>query len=604
MTALPATFTAKQTFTEIMERYRLLFWTALLTCTGALLAFPTHLKLEDHPVQSVYVFDNLPLFGALFYLWMLLLLLVLFTIREGEKGTWEGVAISIIFPGVFLGFWTVAVHRGLYSEGISQAAHVKYLESTDRIPLGHQTLGYFGFPGLPVVGDLVSKITGLEGKDVATLLVLLFPVLLGSLLYVLYRRFFDGDFGAQLAPMAVLLAIQGNIALAKLNFFHARGWAILLLIMFLILLNRHRGQQPLAQERVMLMIILGATAITHFVTAALFSLITTSLFIIQKITQRSTIGFPMLALSFFIVAAWMAYWPPAPFASTIGYVQIAWQQLGGLSSLLSLFTSARHVNPSAELPLWASISRFSPLVLLYGFALVLLVRNLFRLAKLSLTQLTVTAALLGSIVLGTLSILSSLRAERAESFFLYAGFVVVPIVLWFLATLRNRPRRLAFSGLIAFLFALSLATFLSNNDTVLLGTWLPDDHAAARFATSPLPQPSELYVLEGESTFLLRFYSPDASVIQPPTIPFVENIESFWQTVRSHVARFVQGGGSTMFMISKRSQLYYQHFLGISPDDIKWHDLKRDIAVRNNIYDNGNIQLMLGNILTVATTAN
>ena len=58
---------------------RVFVWGLALLLTTAVLLYPTDLRLVDAPIQSTAIIENLPLFAALYYLWLLTILALLFS---------------------------------------------------------------------------------------------------------------------------------------------------------------------------------------------------------------------------------------------------------------------------------------------------------------------------------------------------------------------------------------------------------------------------------------------------------------------------------------------------------------------------------------------
>ena len=199
---------------------RFALWLLLVVLTATILVFPTHLTLEYTSIQSTRIFSNLPFFAILFCVWLAVLFFLLFSRSGKGEHDWEKLALVCIFSAVFLGFWTIITHKGLYDEGIYNAAHVKYMNEVGKIPLGNKVLGYYDFPGLHLIGSFVSQITGLDVISAVSAIVFFQALLLTALLYVLFKRWLNDH---PVAPLATLLVIQGNISLDKLNFFHPRN---------------------------------------------------------------------------------------------------------------------------------------------------------------------------------------------------------------------------------------------------------------------------------------------------------------------------------------------------------------------------------------------
>ena len=53
---------------------RAFVWGVALSLTAAILLYPVHLRLVDSAIQSADIIDNLPLFGVLYYSWLLAIL--------------------------------------------------------------------------------------------------------------------------------------------------------------------------------------------------------------------------------------------------------------------------------------------------------------------------------------------------------------------------------------------------------------------------------------------------------------------------------------------------------------------------------------------------
>ena len=174
---------------QVAEKYRLVIWILLLLLTMAILLFPVHLEYEFHSVQSPYIFDNkLPLFSALYSIWMLLLLVLIFSKREAR---WEKLALVCIFAIVFLGFWAIITPYFRHHDEWYNAAHVQYLLNEGTISLEWEEipvyLGYFEWPALHFVGSTMVQITGLSILKIRTLFVVFEALLLPTLLYVLHK---------------------------------------------------------------------------------------------------------------------------------------------------------------------------------------------------------------------------------------------------------------------------------------------------------------------------------------------------------------------------------------------------------------------------------
>jgi hypothetical protein len=575
----------------LKDHYRIALWALLVLLTLSILLFPTHLTFEYYPIQSTRIFDSLPLFAILYCIWLLVLLLLLFSRRGEGESEWEKLALVCIFSAVFLGFWTIVTHSGLSNEGVFNAAHVRYLEHEGNIPVGHPSLSYFDFPGLHLIGSFVSQSTGLDAIGASAFIVFFQAVLLAALLYVLFRRLLNS---AYVAPLAVLLVIQGNISLDKLNIFHPRNLGVLLLVAFLVLLSRHRLFGT-AQDRLFLIILLAAVTMTHAVTAFLLFFIMLGIYVVQKLDRTNVGNSPPVIIFLVFPVAWAMYWAVITFEGLMGTFPKVLDDLAERSDVLWFLTMMGKANVGERLPLWSNISRLSWWVVIYGFGTILGLGNLFRLKKLSPMEKRTTGVLLGVIMISVVSTLASGGGARFDTYILYGAFAIVPILLGFLLSLRNHIRRYAFVCLVSVFFVLSFPTFLSHNNMVEFDAWHPDEHASGKFLESQFTQGENLHIYSGEWIILLTpYYLPEVRRVTSREIFYMKDEAGLWAQIDSLTTGFEGQRGrpeDSIFVWSKRLMLPYQHFFGIAPEHPRWQELRDRLSYQNRIYDNGNVEL-------------
>jgi hypothetical protein len=135
---------------------RLALWILLLGLTITILSYPITISPSyPLPVQTIYMFDNLPLFAALFYFWMLVLLVLLFS--KGE-GLWDKLGLCLIFSSVFVGFWTFITPWAGSGDALIHLGELRYIRETGVItPQAHQIFGYLDFSGSPAYNASNSR---------------------------------------------------------------------------------------------------------------------------------------------------------------------------------------------------------------------------------------------------------------------------------------------------------------------------------------------------------------------------------------------------------------------------------------------------------------
>lgn len=575
---------------------RIGLWLLLIVLTVTVLVFPTRLTLEYYSIQSTRIFDNLPLFAVLFCIWLAVLLLLLFSKSDEQKSDWENIALVCVFSAVFLGFWTIITRNGLTNEGILHAAHVRYLNGVEKIPVGHRSLGYFDFPGLHLLGSFVSQVTGLDAIQSSALIVFSQALILAALLYTLFRRLLSSHYAAALG---VLLVIAGNISLDKVNFFHPRNLGIILLVTFLVIITRNKerlfGTVP---DTILMLILAVAAMMTHFVTSFLLFFIMLGIYVVQKLDRTNRENAPPLIIFLVLPFAWAMYWSFITFGSLIGTFPKVWANWAKGDVLWFLTMSAK-ANVGENLPLWANMSRLYWWVLIYGFGSIVGLWNLFRLKRLSPMQKRATGVLLGIIAVSAVSTLASPGGGRFDTYILYGAFAAVPILLWFLLSLRNHIRKYALTCLAVLFFVLCFPTFLAHNNMIEYDAYYPDEHASLQFLESNVVPVEQLHYFTGNWVkHLASYYVPDAYLY---TLFLVETMAKgeadLWADMDRLIGRFESEAGRpdrvVVFMWSKKLKLPYQHFFGITPEHPNWQMLKDKLSRQDKIYDNGDVQLFM-----------
>ena len=265
---------SKISLARISPQNRALAWVLLILLSVALLLFPVHLINEYQPIQAPYLFDNLPLFGALFCVWMLLLLLLVFSKRdEGQKFNWESLALASIFGLVFLGFWAIITPYGSFADGIHNMGHVKWLVEEGSIPVGHPRLVYFDFPGMHLMVSGLSQFTGLGVFESRMLFMIFNAVLFSALMYILFVKLIKSN---RLAFLGVLLVVMGSVMLVeKMHTFTPGALGFTLFAGFLLMLTRSETKLfgTTMADRVLMLILFSAMVVSYFPTSFLAPLI-------------------------------------------------------------------------------------------------------------------------------------------------------------------------------------------------------------------------------------------------------------------------------------------------------------------------------------------
>jgi hypothetical protein len=591
-------------------------WILLLLLTALILLFPTHLTYEYRAIQSPYIFNSLPIFGVLYYAWLGLLLVLLFTKRGKGKGQWEILALVIIFSLVYLCFWAI-IAPDRQPDGLFNIATSKYISSEGTISK-HVNVGYLEFPGLHIYNSYVSQITGLGILQSAQITLIIFDIVLAALLFVL---FFKTLIDPTLAAFAVLLAIQANWTQSLFAFFWPRFIGLIFLAAFLVMINR-KEDRPLGsiQDKIVFIILLAANTISYTVTSMALFLILLGIYLMQIISHLlwkrgkviplkpvNTVGWTVVLLSLLVPVAWGIYYAIGMLATVTLFVPKFVQDLSA-GQLFGFAFLVGSTNLGTEIPLWASITRWFWLISIYAFGIILALRNLFKLQILSSTEKFETGGLIGIVTLGAIGLVLSPGGFEIQRLFYYAPFFFVPIVLRFIndtpaesasnETALERQhasiyplglhiKKYASNILLILFFILSLPTFFAHNSRISTDAYYSYDYSAGEFLESIYGSGEGLNIYYFGDIFPQIVYSGLRNInLYRLSDWAMENHTVSWQKPNNLITSFENAPGGSLFVFSLRGKGYYEHLLAIKPSDPQWSALELRLQNGSKIYDN------------------
>jgi hypothetical protein len=571
----------------------------LLLLTAFLLAFPVSLVNEYHPIQAPYIFENLPVFGTLFCIWILLLLLLVFSKKgEGTKLNWENIALVCVFALVFLAFWALITPYGSYADDIFNMGHVRWLVDEGGIPVGHQNLVYFDFPGMHLLVASLSEITGLGVFESRTLFLVFNAMLFSALLYILFVRLLKSN---RLAFIGVLIAVIGSIVIPDdITTFYPRAFGFTLLTGFMVILTRSETKLfgTTISDRLLMLTLFVAMVVSYFPTSFLAPLILLGIYAVQSAGRgkEARASPATIALLLVMVIAWEMYWTSFSFHSLAAFLPKVKEDLlsgGFLSTAKTLGAS----NIGRALPLWATVTR-SFWGALLGVSIVLGLYNLFKIKKLSLAARIATGGLLGVILISLIGIFGTEGGLQFIRFLLYAPLFCAPILLLFLFKSGTWGRR-GLAALTILVFVLALPTFLSSVNTVSTDAIYESELAGGQFLESHSQGKVKdliLYSLTAESRDLFYYYTPDISKLNVmEKTYYTGSTDEVWREVGELVAHFqtprpwqVQ---QKILVIGEKDVVLFQHLLNILPNDQKWEELRKQLNSEDVIFNNGHLEM-------------
>jgi hypothetical protein len=609
---------------QAVQNHRFGLWTLLIVLTAIILVFPIHLHYEYHAIESIYVFgDKLTIFGILYYIWLAILLLLLFA--KGRSSEWQRVALVCVFALVFVSFWVINTPTGGHLDELWNMGHIKYLLETGKISLNQPNFGYFQFPAFHLVNFSLSQISGLGIFETRILFLVFSGVLFAALLYLLFVRLLKNPY---LTSLAVLLMVQGSIEASKeLEAFWPGNLAILLFVILLMLLS-WREDRALGMEApgaLIMIILLAAFTMSYLPLPAYFIFILAGMYLLEKVAKKSVVRSSIIVLFLILFLTWEMYFSTGSFGNLAGLTSTFvanFTQLGERAFAVSSGPGATALGESV--PLWASSIKFFWLALIFGLGTILGIWNLIKARKLSSMEVIETGGLLGVIVFSIVAFFAFPVGEGTYlRFFRYAPYFTIPIVLKFLSGFthhnelsqenillenpggssdpngfRKSPanfggwfRRHVITLLVIMFLALSLPTFLIQHNVVSSKAIYPYDLSSGQFLESAYGA-EELNLFSEPGAYIYTYYVTEAHFHIMMAPEQTAGKEDLLLKVNQLVDSFERPGeGNAIFVLSERFRQPRHSPAIIEPSDPEWVQFTNRLAVNNNIYDNGYIEI-------------
>lgn len=566
--------------------WRLPLWSGLLVLTSLILAYPVNLRLEPAVLWSPDVIPNLPIFGALIYLWMACLLVLLFTPSNDRVAVWERLTLVALAALVFRGFWVIV--SAVQHQGLLHLKETKdWLEAAQVIP----HYAYAAWPGLSLTTAALGTTTGLQVYPAATLHTVLLVLILAICGYTFLLTVLRSSLYAALACLVVL---AGDTWLHVIYFPWIQG--LVLSILFIMGVVAKSSAPP--RQLVALLLFSGIVA-THIFGAILAFAIVVSIWAVERLTTRkpeSELALTTVALYFVILVGWHLYWGEAAFGPL---VRMAYAELSNLQGWLpfgnTLATAQEQV--AGGTAFWVSWSRLFAFVLEYALPALFFLWNLRRMRHLSGTTRRLMAAYFALGVL-TVAVALLVRADVRRTL-TYSGFISISLLFLLLDRLGPLVRKTALVALSGALFILSLPMFLTPELNSPRFFYYPPEHAFGQWLQSVGGRGTGMTIYaDAPNYWIAVYYVPNAIYkIERSVLDFKNwtDSEVAWQVLIDLLDRFQapsSGYTSKIFIEAPKMRLYTGYIFGLAADDPRWQEMHARLTrVNDHIYDNGPVAL-------------
>jgi hypothetical protein len=593
-------------FPQLSGNLRLGVWCLLLLLTLLIFLYPTKLEIRYAPVESIYVFHNLPLFGVLYYGWFALILVLLFLPGSNrESWNWENVALLIIFALVFSGIW-VNLSRGYYhcdtwayAGRIQNSLQKGYLDDI-------LTGGPVEFPILVLLGCEMSQILGLNIFN-TIMVILLVQILLFAILW--YSVFVNLLNDGRLASFATLMVLSANLICDFAPQFHPRIFVMLYLITCLVLITKDKPViTKSASHNLLFLILLMALIMTHLINSYVFLLILLGIYLVQKVSKSNIISLQLIILTLMGILAYGLFFSPSLTNHTFGHFTLIWETFlhGSFFDPFSMIGISNNIGQ--VMPLWANITIIFWLLIM-GLGGILGIRNLLRIRRVNGARQIEVGGLVGTTIFACMAFLSQGLAEASWRFFFFLMPFTTSIVFSFLSTFKARIQRIILVASIILVFIISFPTFLAHNDNVGMHIFLPTETSPEIFLGThyeELDRPKIRLVTPIAPIWMTPYYIHDVWRMVYPyvnnplqTYPDIDELyKTLGYTIKSVKSGFDGQASISLFIYSPRYIFEMEYVAGLASHinvttDIRWQEAMSELAKENLIYNNRPFQIYL-----------
>jgi hypothetical protein len=585
---------------QLRGNWRLGVWGLLCVLTLLIFLYPAQLHYEYAIIQSLSVFPNLPLFGALYYVWFAVILVLIFLPgSEGKRRDWENIALLGLFIFVFSGIWVILT-RGANGEFLTPATQTKYIIEKGYIPNTLPDIGETDFPGLPLLLAGVRLITGLETFSGIAYLVLVNLLVYSIILYAMFRMLFKKPSLAAASSLIMLMGSrQVSISLPQL---HARGFGLVLFVALLLLFFRKQNLNKSVLTIVLSLILFAALTITHLATAMVFILVLVGIYITGKLRKQNLIDLSIIIILLVIMFSWQTYVALNTTKTLTDTV------LNGISNLIDgepisdylVFMTGSYFGATST-PVWVNFVRFFWLLLSIGSGGIIAMLKLFKIRKLSLPESNLVGGLVGLGIFVIIMLAFTGLDEGIRALY-YVPIFAVPIMLAYLTNIVNIVKRYILVIAAILVIIISVPTFLVHNDRVGVSAVYPQEISMVSFLRSNYGGGKGLNVAGdtmNQRLIVLNMENVNYASILGFNIPYFagqDPLQLTWNEIEKVIKHFEDtpeaGINNSLFLYSPRLPTSFEYLLRADPlVGSQWKGFISRLNQQSIIYDNGFVEV-------------
>jgi len=575
-------------------KYRIALWILLLALSAVISFSPVNIKLDASSIQSLHIFISLPLFAAIFIIWIAALLFLLFTKRDGSS--WEKLALVCVFAWIFRNFWVIITPNGFSQDSLGHLGMVRLLQEFGKMPPGQ--ISYWGFPGFHLFANSFVQVSGLNLFKAAQFIIIFENLLFTALLFKMSSNFLKSSY---LAPFATILVLM-TVPLVQHFEFVPHTFAAILALGYVIILTRDENRVfGTMADRLLAIILFLTAAICVFWYPMLLFFILVGRYLTQLRTKERVIELPFILFSAVVIIAWQLYFAKTYFKLVSSYLPTVMNNfLTGAVFSTSLQRAA--AISSVSVPLWAQATQYFWIFIIAGLGTFLGLVRLTQIKKLNPLERMEVAAILGTVLFFIIVFAMSKEGYYASDYItlvrIFSALLVVRFFLWVGEKFQNRFK-LKFNSektgiilLVGVLFIVSFPSFLVEGKDVSAFAVYPQEITAGKYLQSLYGDGTSLtvYTNQPEVPDILHYYLPSAIARSPTPYYLLYNKEALFQDMNGIVNNFEQKNRYSIFVFSEKTLISVKQTYGIDLNDPYWINMKKQLADfvgGNNVWSNG-----------------
>ncbi len=469
---------------------RLALWFGFIASLVVIETWPLRWTLDASDIQTLRVLVNPVAFGIIFTLWFAGFVVLML----GSTKDFERFLLLFLFAFVFLSYWAVRAQNGVQQDEYSNMGIVQFILNSGSVTGGTPNTAYLDYPGLFVIGSILTEVLGISLAAFRQLLLLLFTGLMVGGLFTIFRRLFKRALNP---AIFTTFAVVSSLVWVRVIEFTPFFLGILLLMAIILCLLG--GQLSLST------VLIAGLMVSYLPNSILLTVILGFLVAFELIGYgaRPPRHFGLLVYSCVAFLGWNVFWAYSQFGSVLYFFRQI--QFGSVPTALDIVTN---------IPLWAKLVEYIWIVGILGVGSIIALYGTLRIRNKLPKDRLLIAGSLGTALFGFVSFVVVPGGVQLPRLMFYAPLFFAPLAAVFLSE-RIKRKKLYVIFLLG-IISLSFPTFLVQDRAISMSVVYNYEIGLGSFARFAMPTTSGYVTTDQITGGVLQFYLPDAVFSTPP----------------------------------------------------------------------------------------